>query len=59
MSIGRTPEVENIVKSDRAERRIFKDVHIIIPQHEFMAVDLPKDHQRREDQEAHQDARKP
>jgi hypothetical protein len=48
-----------VIESESLEIRIFRDVLRIIPQYKLMTVDLPKDHQRREDQEAYQDARKP
>jgi hypothetical protein len=41
------------------ERRIVKEVLRIILQYKLMTADLPEDHQRREDQEAYQAARKP
>jgi len=42
-----------VIESESLEIRIFRDVLRIIPQYKLMTVDLPKDHQRREDQEAY------
>jgi hypothetical protein len=54
-----TPEGEEVIERESLDIRIFGDVLRVIPQYKLMTVDLPEDHQRREDQEAYQDTRKP
>jgi len=48
-----------VIESESLEIRIFKEILRIIPQYKLMTVDLPEDHQRREDQETYQTAPKP
>ena len=53
LHMGGTPEVEEMVQREGAERRIVSDGFVIIPQHKLVAVHRPKDRQRHDHQEEH------